>query len=225
MNKKRLVLTAVVVVLIILVIAVALAQLLIENGNTTSNPSSSSPLPSTPTPKITSTSYVEVNCQIVGWFYGTGNLPDANYNYTYLVLNVTITNHGYSQVNTIGSYGFSVVVHGNTFQALYSTPLLSILNASNINEVNNVYQQNYDFDSHFYYSFYPSLFDPNLPNPATLLDTGSINGLVVFQFGSSTIYPQPAQILNEPFTLQYSVTYGNEATLSGPNATAAINQK
>jgi hypothetical protein len=186
-----------------------------SNTSTATHPTAVSST-STPTVMPTlATSYVEVDYQTVGWFYyGVG------YNYTYLVLNVTITNHGYSQVNVIGSYGFSVVVNGDAYQALFSSySLSSIDNASIINKAYNVFQEFYDFSAHtFCYSFLGS----DLPNPATLLDTGSVNGLVIFQFGNPNVYPQQPQILNEPFVLQYSVTYGNENF--PPNAKVIINQ-
>jgi hypothetical protein len=215
------VLIGIVVIFVLLIVAGGIASLSTKTAKTTSpmiTPHASS-IP-TAVPVVT-TPYVEVDYQTVGWFFST-TTPNLEYNYTYLVLNVTITNHGYSQINTIGSYGFSVVINGNKYQALYSTPFPSILNASIINKVYDVYQQNYDFDSHFYYYFWNPLCDPSLPNPATLLDTGNITGLVFFQFGSPTVYPQPAQVLNEPFVLQYSVTYGNENF--PPNAKVVINQ-
>ena len=187
------------------------------------NITSSTPAPIT-TPALT-TSYVEVDYQIVGWFYGAGNgvsqgmqnseLPDPSYNYTYLVLNVTITNYGYSQVNAIGSDGFSAAINNNTYQPLLYSTSLSIWSA-----LNNVNLSNNGSSSQL-----SDLLSLSLPNPATLLNTGIINGLVIFQFGNPNIYPQQPQILNEPFTLQYSVTYGVFETLSGPCATVVINQK
>lgn len=186
-------------------------------NNTNSNTPTATPEPtamsstSTPTAMPASTtSYVEVDYQTVGWFYGTG-LPDANYNYTYLVLNVTITNHGYSQVNAAGSNGLSVVINNNSYQP-YPFDLYWVQTAEPNANITGL--EIFGFN-----------FSPSLPCPATLLDTGSINGLVIFQFGEPTIYPHPVQILNEPFTLQYSVTYGSDATLSVPNSTVIINQR
>ena len=181
----------------------------------TPNTSSITPAPIA-TPALT-TSYVEVDYQTVGWFYDTaGNLLDPNYNYTYLVLNVTITNHGYSQVNVIGSNGFSVLINGNNYTSLISTPT-SLYNGS----ISSFYgmQSSYSFDS-------------ELPSQAILLDTGSVTGTITFQFGDPNVYPQQPQILNEPFVLQYLVSYGNSVPLwvrqvyqLGPYATVVINQK
>ena len=81
------------------------------------NITSSTPAPIA-TPALT-TPYVEVDYQTVGWFYGAENSPDYGYNYTYLVLNVTITNHGYSQVNIPESSGFSVIINGITYQSYF----------------------------------------------------------------------------------------------------------
>ncbi|MGA2681346.1 MAG: AN1-type zinc finger domain-containing protein [Candidatus Bathyarchaeia archaeon] len=181
--------------------------------NQTPNTSSITPAPIT-TPALT-TSYVEVDYQTVGWFYGTvGNLLDSNYNYTYLVLNVTITNHGYSQVNVVGSNGFSVLINGNNYTSLISTPS-SLYNGS----ISSFYgmQSSYSFDS-------------ELPSQAILLDTGSVTGTITFQFGDPNVYPQQPQILNEPFVLYYLVSYGNSVPLwerqvyqLGPYATVVIN--
>ena len=231
MKLYQKVLIVIVVLFVFLIVVGAIANYYILTKPNTTSPivtiAPSTPTP-TPAPTITPASYVEVDYQTVGWFYGTNEPPDYSYNYTYLVLNVTITNYGYSQVNVIGSDGFSVVVNSNTYQASFLSPSYLLYNVSNIDKVYNVFRGGYDFfQNTSYYSFYPPLPLPNpsLPDSATLLNTGSINGLVFFQFGSPTVYPQQPQILNEPFTLQYSVTYGNDATLSEPKANVVINQK
>jgi len=196
-----------------------------KNPSTPSQTPMATPIFSTPYTSNTSpptTAYVEVDYHLFGWFYGngfigynsqTGNeLPNPDYNYTYLLMNVTITNHGYSQVNVMGQNGFTVVINNCKFQTYsISASLLSIISLSLTNSTSSI-------------MFY-DIFQSELPNPATLLNTGTVSGVVCFQFGDPTIYPHPAQILNEPFTLQYSVTYGNNATLSGPNARVVINQK
>ena len=180
------------------------------------NITSSTPAPIT-TPALT-TSYVEVDYQIVGWFYSNSgdSLTDTSYNYTYLVLNVTVTNYGYSQVNVIGNMGFSVAVNSNDYTSMLSNP--SVWGGGVFNGT----------ISDFYGMQTAYTFSSELPDPATLLNTGSVNGIVIFQLGSPTVYPPQPQILNEPFTLQYSVAYGDSlgATigLSGPYATVVINQ-
>ncbi len=223
-----------IVLLAVVIIIGAIVGILATNHGTF-NPATPTPtltLTPTATPTLTATPtaskpttmptltapYVKVDYQTVGWFYNGWAVLD--YNYTYLVLNVTITNHGYSQVNTDGSDGFSVVIDGNMYKALFLTPFNELTNASIIDKI--YYAQKAEYDN---YNFYSNPNLPSLPNPATLLDTGSINGLVFFQFGNPDVYPQQPQILNETFTLQYSVTYGSDATISGPNATVVINQK
>ncbi len=181
-----------------------------------SAPTASSSSTSTPTALPTLTlSYVELDYQTVGWFYSNSgdSLTDTNYNYTYLVLNVTVINHGYSQINVIGEFGFSVLVNGNNYTPPIVTPT-GLYNGST---------------SDFYGMKSVYSFNSALPDPATLLNTGSVIGIVIFQFGSPTLYPPQSQILNSPFTLQYSVTYGDSfgaiTGLSGPYATIVINQK
>lgn len=159
----------------------------------TSTPSSIPTLTPQSTPSSTSTPstgspYVEVDYSTIGWFYSAID-EYSGYNYTYLALNLTITNHGYSQVNPDSSNGFDVVVNSSTFQALFLSPF-TMYNSSTIN------------GEGYYFG------DSALPYSATLLDTGSITGTVIFQFGDPNVYPAQPQILNEPFVLQYSVTYG-----------------
>ena len=143
--------------------------------------------------------YVEVDYQIVGWFYGTPGKSQstANYNYTYLVLNVTITNHGYSQINIIGNNGFSVLINEKKYMPLISN-YISFYNGS----ISDFYgmQSIYSFNS-------------ELPSQAILLDIGSVNGILIFEFGDPNVYPQQPQILNKSFALQYSVSYGDSVPL------------
>lgn len=179
------------------------------------NPSTPNMAPNAPT---LTTPYVEVNYQTVGWFYSTTDespLYSNDYNYTYLVLDVTITNYGYSQVNVIGINGFSVLVNNDEY-----TPLISLSNSMYNGSTSSFYnmQKSYSFTS-------------KLPSEAILLDTGSVNGTIVFKFGNPNVYPQQSQILNKPFVLQYSVSYGDSVPLwkrqviqSGPYAKVVINQ-
>ena len=95
----------------------------------------------------------------------------SGYNYTYLVLNVTITNYGYSQVNVIGIDGFSVLVNDNNYTAMLSNP--SIWSNPLFNGT----------ISDFYGEQTPYSFGSDLPSQATLLNTGSVNGIVIFQLG------------------------------------------
>ena len=226
-KKIAWVLPLVIIVVLLLWAAYPSIQQAAKNPSIPSQTSTTAPIFSTPntssitpapivaaTPALT-TSYVEVNYQTVGWFYSNSgdDLSDTSYNYTYLVLNVTVTNYGYSQVNVIGEFGFSVLVNGNNYTPPIVTPT-GLYNGS----ISDFYgmQSVYSFNS-------------ELPDPATLLNTGSVTGTITFQFGSPTVYPQQPQILNEPFTLQYSVTYGDSfgaiTGLSGPYATVVVNQK
>ena len=127
----------------------------------TPNTSSITPAPIT-TPALT-TPYVEVDYQTVGWFYSNSgdSLTDTSYNYTYLVLNVTVTNYGYSQVNVIGEFGFSALVNGNSYTSI---------NPSYLYMYNGSISDFYDMQS--VYSF-----NSEVPDPATLLNTGSVNGI------------------------------------------------
>ena len=80
-------------------------------------------------------------------------------------------------------------------------------------------------------------FSPNLPDKAILLDTGRVNGIIIFRFGDPDVYPQQPQILDKPFTLKYLVSYGDSVSLvtrqvswliygqhTGPYAKVVINQ-
>ena len=87
---------------------------------------------------------------------------------------------------------FDVVINGNSVQGLPAYPLVMY------NSSSTLFTVGFDF------------YDSALPYPATLLNTGSITGTVIFQFGNPNVYPAQPQILNEPFVLQYSVTYGSD---------------
>ncbi len=222
-KKIAWILPLVIIIVLLLWVAYPFIQQAAKNPSIPSQTPTAAPIFSTPntssitpapivaaTPALT-TSYVEVDYQTVGWFYATpdGELYSSMYNYTYLVLNVTITNHGYSQVNVNGVDGFSVLVNENNY--LPTTSFYVLYNSAGVN--------------------IPWNFGTSTPpNPATLLDTGTVSGIVVFQFGSPAnpdIYPQPTpqpQIINQVFTLQYSVSYGSNGALSGPYATVVINQ-
>ncbi len=130
------------------------------------------------------TPHVEVDYKVVGWFYGSTNA--LSYNYTYLLLNVTIMNKGYSQVNPSSS-GFEVSINNRNYQAYFVIPI-GLYNGST----------------------YPISFayTESLPAGIKLRDGGNITGLIAFQFGDPSVIPQPQQIFNKTFTLEYSVTYG-----------------
>jgi hypothetical protein len=73
-----------------------------------------SPSPSpTPTPS-SSERYVEVDYVTVGWFYATNQIGSES-NYTYLVLNLTITNHGYPEADVSGLSGLEVKIDNDTY--------------------------------------------------------------------------------------------------------------
>ncbi len=205
MKKIAKISAIVIVVGILLLFAYSILQSSIQNSSTTNKPTT------------LITPYVEVNYQTVGWFYSTtdGTIYSDDYNYTYLVLDVTITNYGYSQVNVIGINGFSVLVNNDEYTPVISLPI-SMYNGSTSSFYNM--QKSYSFAS-------------KLPSEAILLDTGSVNGTIVFKFGNPNVYPQQSQILNKPFVLQYSVSYGDSVPLwqrqviqSGPYAKVVINQ-
>jgi hypothetical protein len=158
-----------------------------------------------------------VNYETIGWFFNSIS-EYQGYNYTYLILNVTITNHRYSQVNVFGDLGFSIIVNNEEYLPANVYSSFSCYNSSGI-----------------YYVDYPWVgttsdslnLGSSLPNIAKLLDTGSVNGTIVFRFGDTTVYPQQPQILQNPFTLKYSVAYGKDGSVlfGGPYATVEIDQK
>jgi hypothetical protein len=117
-----------IVAVILLLFAYSILQSPIQNSSTLTEP------------------YVEVNYQTVGWFYSTteGTIYSNDYNYTYLVLDVTITNYGYSQVNVIGINGFSVLVNNDEY-----TPLLSLSDTMYNGSTSSFYnmQKSYSFTS------------------------------------------------------------------------------
>ena len=198
----------------------------------------------TSTPVPTPTGSVEVDYQTVGWFYQSYvQNPDfadqgSDGNFTYLVLKVTITNTYNQQVNVTGVNGFSVIIDGNTYQAVQlPSTTLSLLSPYyyegnvltpifyNTTNINNSFGLEYVYETFSYSSAIPPTLLPmpyyNIPTSAcmpsqwTLLKNGSVSGLIVFQFGQANVSPPQPQILNQPFTLQYSVAY----------ATVVVNQK
>ena len=184
---------------------------------------SGEPNQNTPNIPLITTPYVQVDYETVGWFY---SLPSSaiysnEYNYTYLVLNVTIVNHGYSQVNIIRGCAFSVLINDKEYPVMIIGTGGRYFNGSK-----GV------LGSEKQYSFSPSL-----PNQAILLDGGSVNGIICFPFGDPKVIPQQPQILKVPFKLQYSVSYGDSIPLvnrvvlwtiygqtKGPYAKVVINQ-
>jgi hypothetical protein len=116
--------------------------------------------------------YVEVDYKTFGWFYGYNN------NYTYLVLNVSIINHGYSQVNVQSislSGGFSVTINNAVFPQIYVAAVKTL--------------ETY------------TLITTTLSD-VILLNTGETSGTIIFQFNASP------KIYQEPFALSYVVTCG-----------------
>jgi cytoskeletal protein RodZ len=179
-----------------------------ETPTTTTTPQTTSAPTPTPAPTMTPTPYVEVDYTTVGWFFSSitvNSYATGGYNYTYLVLNVNITNHGYDQVNVndlSDSYsgGFSV----NVDNVMYYT-------CDSVFGYNNSLQWAYGYS-----------YTTTMPSTITLLNTGTYDATIVFQFGDPTIIPQPAQIWEQPFTLNYIVTHGSG--LIPPNAKVIINQ-
>jgi len=165
------------------------------NKHENANPSATQ-IPQTPP---SSGPYVELDYKKIGWFYSTNTKDDLAYNYTYLVLSVNITNHQYSQVNLNGSNGFTVVINGNKYQPTPYPPLF-LYNGSQTAD---------------HYTFPATLSETPLSENETL------TGYVIFEFGNPTAKPSPAQIINRPFNLEYSVTYGNQTT---SDAIVIINQ-
>jgi len=144
------------------------------------------------TPISNSSPFIEVTYETVGWFYGSDSENTGGYNYTYLVLNVTIANDGYSQVNPDQGQ-FSVAISGNSYSAEGSILGLP-------------YIYNYSSQIFGYTAYELGLSD--FPS-VTLLNGGVISGTIAFQFGNPNDVPQPPQIWNAPFSLTYSVTYGD----------------
>lgn len=177
-------------------------------ATTTVQPSENPSSTITPQPAPSNSYYVEVDYKTIGWFYGAINEYEG-YNYTYLVLNVTIINRGYSQVNPDSSNGFDVVINNNKYQSQSSMLYFETIYGSSGTAG---YADSYDFGG------------SALPYSATLLNTGNITGIVIFQFGDPSVYPAQPQILNAPFVLQYSITYGNSDALFPTNAKVIINQ-
>lgn len=143
--------------------------------NTTTLPQS---IPSSTSTPSTVNPYVEVDYTQVGWFYDAS----SGYNYTYLVLNVNITNHGYDQVN-INDFssqqfgGFSVKAGNTIYYTSYGGHM-----------TNDSFQWSLGYS-----------YSTTMPYKITLLNTGTYGATIVFQFGDPTIIPNPAQIINVPF--------------------------
>jgi hypothetical protein len=196
MNKALKIVLAISFTIIIIVVLFAFSGLTLSPQNQNIKPIATQIPQATPS----SGPFVAVDYNAVGWFYSINSVQDTSYNYTYLVLNITITNHQYSEININQSNGFTVKIDDKEYKPSVAPPLF-IFNGT---------------ESSDYYS-YPS----TLPYNTVLLDNESVNGYVVFEFGDSTLIPPP--IINVPFTLQYSVTFGNQ-TNSAPKATVVVNQ-
>ena len=175
----------------------------------------STPIPSsTPIvsmPKLSSP-YVEVDFETVGWFYANDyNNNNAAYNYTYLVIFVSITNDGYAQV-PLDLAEFSVVINGVTYSNLdtVSNPFYNATAVSpKFDMFASIMGEEYNFPNSDWYG-------------TELGNTGSVNGTIVFQFGDPNLIPQPPQILNQSYSLSCTMMYGNEFPYS--QATVRISQ-
>ncbi|MGA2522952.1 MAG: hypothetical protein ABSF65_02220 [Candidatus Bathyarchaeia archaeon] len=126
--------------------------------NTSTIPSTTTQPHLTPSSSSTSSAgspYVEVDYSKVGWFFD-GLANSGGYNYTYLVLNVNITNHGYNQVNIndLSSQqfgGFSVKIGNTIYYTSYGG-----------NMVNDSYLWSLGYE-----------YSTTMPYKITLLNTGT----------------------------------------------------
>lgn len=124
--KKRSPLLKVVLVLIVVIIlavGLGIGIYFYKPTSTNSNTTTTPPAP-----------YVEVDYKTIGWFYETNNtygftLP----NDTYLLLNITIINKGYSSaiqgMISLG-YGFNVTINGIEYPAYLIKLYSAVYNAS-----------------------------------------------------------------------------------------------
>jgi hypothetical protein len=150
-------------------------------------------IPKTPTPTTTTpaqSTYVEVDYKTVGWFFDANGqfVPPPNViggiNDTYLVLNVTITNHGYDSVYCV--YGtLEAYVEGKWYEAQYWS---SEMYNSTTGGIFNAKQ--YDFSALM------------LHIPTTLSKNQYATGYVIFEF--VPISPTAPQVWKQPFTIKYS---------------------
>ena len=141
----------------------------------------------TPVPSI-SQPYVEVDYKVVGWFWSKtpkgGFVSD--YNYTCLVLNVTIINKGYSEV-PLSSGSFELDTNGRTYSMISNPFLMGPV-------YNNEFKSGYWLNQKF--------------TQTILLNAGKYSQIIWYVFGDPNFVPQPPKVWKTPFVLNYSVVYG-----------------
>jgi hypothetical protein len=121
-----------------------------------------------------------------------------------LVINVTITDYGYSQVNPQAG-DFSVNINGKSY-------------GEDLGDYYPMTTNNLPFYVSFAERTSPWLwFTYSYPSPK-LADTGSISGWIIFRFGDSSFIPVQPAIANVPFTFKCTITEGS----SFPYGDAAV---
>jgi hypothetical protein len=217
---------------------------LLQQIQTISSNSDTNPTQSTSTPEIESNSssninpnsinyiqqYVTIDCKSLGWFYSTPR--GTSFNYTYLVVNVTITNNGHSiitipnpnayGVQVIGdklcAAGFKVGIGGGPGKG--NPQLYKQVNVSGHGFVTNtgVIQTIYNPASYVSFSPYNTMSAGKRLNivmpttsiqPIKLAFTGSYKETIFFEFGDPAIIPTQPQIINEPFQLLFDINGGS----------------
>ena len=157
------------VIIVVIVLLVAIASLVILFLQNTAQP------------------FVEVRYKTVGWFYDNGFLE----NKTYLILNITVTNKGYSEQVNCEPWSFAVTIDGVTYDpwALGSIPFALYNGTTSLNQFNVSVLTNFA-------PLFPALPSVRLSNNA------SVNGFIAFEI------PNP-NLEEKAFTLTSSLTYGN----------------
>jgi len=142
----------------------------------------------TPAPSI-SQPFVEVDYKIVGWFWSKNPKASlsSDYNYTCLVLNVTIINKGYSEV-PLSSGSFELTTNGRTYSMISNPFLISTV-------YNNEFKSGYWLNQKFSHTI--------------LLNAGKESQTIWYVFGDPNFSPQPPKVWKTPFVLHYSVVFGN----------------
>lgn len=132
----------------------------------------------------TSSNYVEIEYKTVGWYH---TYPSSDMK-ACLVLNLTITNKGYTDgvkiypYNPLSLGGFGLTLSSITYDP---TSIVLILNSSSLLGYSSV---------------------GSTLQSATLMNDGSETGTIIFEFSQ--------QELHEPFTLQCSMTTTKYASVS-----------
>jgi hypothetical protein len=176
-------------------------------------------IPKTPTPTTTTPAqspYVEVDYKTIGWFFDNGYIT----NDTYLLINITMRNDGYSKEILSDPWGFNVTINDVSYSdyGLGSIPV-ALYNGTGILETAINYSSgvfNYTTGTFTYSNYtYKELtnFASNfsaLPD-VSLANGGIISGTIAFEVKRTS-----------QFTLGY-VTYFADYSL--PNPTVKIFQK